>query len=510
MGEVYRARQIALDKKVALKVMHAALAADPSFADRFHQEARAASRLDHPNSIRVIDFGEEPDGLTYIAMEYVEGSDLHDVIQDEWPLSAARIANILIQVASALAVAHDMGVVHRDLKPQNIMIVAGADEQGRRTDIVKVLDFGIAKLLHRSDSTAPNASKTTAGLIMGTPEYMSPEQGRGEPIDARTDIYSVGVILFELLTRSVPFSASSPLGTIVKHVTEEAPNPGELNPAVDVRLESICLKALRKEKDERYQTAGELRAALRSVLDEAPVSLDGHSALAATLVGVPGAETEPSSRRALSAPQESGLSRARAARAARAPARGEWLRWLGLVMLAGVIFSVTRVMVPWLRERDSPASTPPDVTMSPANATAASARTVPANTPHSVLATATANAQVNGAEAAPPGTVAGVAELPFQPSQASASVRVTNVTGSTDDAVKAALPLGSYKDCYRNELRRTKRRLAGHADLKVAFMSSGSFSSATGLASPELSKVGQCCAERGEPPRSRSSTRSSR
>jgi len=503
MGEVYKARQIALDKKIALKVMHAAVAGDPSFAERFHREAKAASRLDHPNSIRVIDFGEEPDGLTYIAMEYVEGRDLHDVIQKEWPLSGERVANILIQATSALAVAHDMGVVHRDLKPENIMVVAGTDEDGRPTDIVKVLDFGIAKIMDKSGGAGTaGGPKTTAGLVIGTPEYMSPEQGRGEPIDTRADIYSIGVILFELLTGQVPFSAETPIGTVVKHLTDEPPVPSGLNPAIDRRLEAICLKAMQKKRDERYQNARELRAALRAVVDEPPSSVSVMpAAVAPTMIGMP--EAPPT--RILSAPQ---ASRAATAHVASAPAKAAaWPRWVGLALLAAAIFGGTRFVVSWLHDRDSPPSPIASATASaallhePGPDTAATAVTVvdpattagastvsphavPQGTPHSVPTTAPPNTT-----AVPP------SEPAFQPSQGNAAVRVANVTGASEEAVKAALPLGSYRACYQDELRRTKKRIEGHADLKVAFKSSGSFSTAQGLAPPDLSKVGQCCAD---------------
>ena len=206
---------------------------DPTFAARFQREAKAASRLNHPNSIQVLDFGAEPDGLLYIAMEYLDGRSLHHVLRDEWPLAPARVADILMQTLAALAVAHDMGVVHRDLKPENMMILSGTDDDGRPKDIVKVCDFGIAKITDprayrghgERDSEGP---VTTAGFLVGTPEYMSPEQGRGEKLDPRSDLYSVGVILFEMLTRRVPFEAENAIGVVLKHITEEPPKPSRL------------------------------------------------------------------------------------------------------------------------------------------------------------------------------------------------------------------------------------------------------------------------------------------
>src|SRR5262249_5216034 len=163
-----------------------------------HREAKAASRLNHPNSMQVIDFGAEPDGLLYIAMEYLDGRSLHRTLREEGALAPARIADILMQTLAALAVAHDMGVVHRDLKPEKVMVLRGTDDDGRPRDIVKVCDFGIAKITDSraygpADRPGSNGPVTTAGFLVGTPEYMSPEQGKGEPLDARSDLYSVGV-----------------------------------------------------------------------------------------------------------------------------------------------------------------------------------------------------------------------------------------------------------------------------------------------------------------------------
>jgi serine/threonine-protein kinase len=277
MGAVFRARQVALEKTIAIKVMHGEHAADPAFAARFHREAKAASRLNHQNSIQVIDFGAEPDGLLYIAMEYLDGRSLHSILREQWPLPPSRVADILMQTLAALAVAHDLGVVHRDLKPENVMILQGTDDDGRPKDIVKVCDFGIAKITDprayrgsgERDSEGP---VTTAGFLVGTPEYMSPEQGRGEKLDHRSDLYSVGVILFEMLTRRVPFDAENAIGILLKHITEEPPVPSQLVSGIDPRLEAIALRALRKFREERFQNARDMRAELRVVTDRAGVT----------------------------------------------------------------------------------------------------------------------------------------------------------------------------------------------------------------------------------------------
>ena len=271
MGAVYRARQIALDKTVAVKIMHRGLLADPTFATRFHREAKAASRLDHPHSIRILDFGEEPDGLLYIAMDYLDGRDLLRVIQEDWPLQPWRAVQILSQVLSALAVAHDMGILHRDLKPENIMVLRNVNDDGSPADVVKVLDFGIAKITDGRDSDRPPVSSTyaklsTGGMLVGTPAYMSPEQAQGEPLDARSDLYSVGVILYQMLTMCLPFEAASAVGLLLKHVHEKPPAPSSVSSAVHPGLEAACLKAMSKQRKDRYPNAREMRAALRAAI----------------------------------------------------------------------------------------------------------------------------------------------------------------------------------------------------------------------------------------------------
>ena len=276
MGAVYKARQVALDKAIAIKVMHKELATDHMFAARFHREAKAASRLDHPNSIRVMDFGAEPDGLLYIAMEYIEGRDLYKVIHEDWPLPKARVVEILSQALAALATAHEMGVIHRDLKPENIMMLRGKSDDGHETDVVKVCDFGIAKINEVDDEKAGprrGAKLTTQGVVVGTPEYMSPEQAKGEKLDARSDLYAMGVILYQLIVGRVPFEADTPLATVLKHVTDPPPPPSLHYPGVDKSLERIAMRALAKAREERYQSAREMRADLKASLDEVPATV---------------------------------------------------------------------------------------------------------------------------------------------------------------------------------------------------------------------------------------------
>jgi serine/threonine-protein kinase len=279
MGVVYRAKQVALDKMVALKVLSDELRGDPEFVMRFHTEARAASRLDHPNSTRVIDFGEEPDGLLYIAMELLEGRTLTEVLDQEWPLPPARAAAIMTQVLSAVGAAHSMKILHRDLKPDNIVILEGRDDEDRPIDVVKVCDFGIAKLEGLAEPTE-GASKhvahdakinaTRAGVIIGTPQYMSPEQARGEKLDVRSDLYAVGVVLYEILTRRAPFDEGTSAEVLYKHTAVEPTKPSALYPNVDAHLEQVCLRALKKSPDDRWPNAREMRTALRPILDTSP------------------------------------------------------------------------------------------------------------------------------------------------------------------------------------------------------------------------------------------------
>lgn len=201
MGRVYKATQLALDKPVVLKVLRQALLSDERTVARFQREAKAASRLNHPNSISVLDYGRAEDGALYIAMEYVQGKDLHHILSREWPLPEARVIRIMAQVLSALADAHSASVIHRDLKPENIMV----EQRRGETDFVKVLDFGIAKIVDSTGDEGP--ALTRAGFVCGTPEYMSPEQARGAQLDHRSDLYAVGVILYQLTSgccRSTP------------------------------------------------------------------------------------------------------------------------------------------------------------------------------------------------------------------------------------------------------------------------------------------------------------------
>jgi len=261
MGKVYKATQLALDKPVVLKVLHSTLLSDDRTVQRFQREAKAASRLNHPNSINVLDFGQAEDKSMYIAMEFVSGKDLHHTLTKEWPLAEARVVKIVNQVLSALADAHGAGVIHRDLKPENIML----EQRRNDPDFVKVLDFGIAKIQDSTGEEGP--ALTRAGFVCGTPEYMSPEQARGGVIDQRSDLYAVGVILYQLVTGRLPFESDSAVGFATKHLTEEPLPPTQKRPEAKVSpgMEQLIMRSLAKDPNDRPQDAEQFRAELNSL-----------------------------------------------------------------------------------------------------------------------------------------------------------------------------------------------------------------------------------------------------
>ncbi|MCY1044739.1 serine/threonine-protein kinase [Corallococcus sp. bb12-1] len=260
MGKVYRARQLALDKVVVLKVLRHTLLSDERTVARFQREAKAASRLNHPNSISVLDFGQADDGALFIAMEYVSGQDLHQILSREWPLGEARVVRIAVQILNALSDAHGAGVIHRDLKPENIMV----EQRRNEPDFVKVLDFGIAKITDVQDE---GPALTRAGFVCGTPEYMSPEQARGAVLDYRSDLYAVGVILYQLITGLLPFESDSAVGFATKHLTEEPPPPSRRRPEARISpgMERLILRVLSKDPDDRPANAAAFKAELLAV-----------------------------------------------------------------------------------------------------------------------------------------------------------------------------------------------------------------------------------------------------
>jgi serine/threonine protein kinase len=266
MGRVYCAEQVTLGRTVAVKVVHPHLAHDEMTAARFLNEARAASRLAHPNSVSIFDFGRTTDGHAYIVMEFLRGKDLSHVAHAEGPLSTKRIVGVLKQTLAALQEAHALGIVHRDLKPENIVL----EPLRSGSDFVKVVDFGLAKILQADTPESGGRVLTRPGIVCGTPEYMSPEHARGDPLDGRSDLYALGVVLFELLTGQVPFSSDSPTKTLLMHLTEQPPDPRTVAPdrSISQAMADVVATTLAKSREERFQDAQALSDALERALAE--------------------------------------------------------------------------------------------------------------------------------------------------------------------------------------------------------------------------------------------------
>jgi len=289
MSEVHLARDVRLHRDVAVKVLRADLARDPSFYLRFRREAQNAAALNHPSIVAVYDTGEAetPTGpLPYIVMEYVDGVTLRDIVHTDGPLTPRRAIEIIADACQALNFSHQNGIIHRDVKPANIMISS--------TNAVKVMDFGIARAI------ADSSSVTQTAAVIGTAQYLSPEQARGDPVDARSDVYSLGCVLYEILTGEPPFTGDSPVSVAYQHVREDPIPPSERHEGISSDLDAVVLKALAKNPENRYQTAAEMRADLVRVHNgetpEAPKVLTGaerNSMFSSTAANVGGPRTDP-------------------------------------------------------------------------------------------------------------------------------------------------------------------------------------------------------------------------
>jgi len=249
MATVYKAYQPSLDRYIAMKILPPQLSLESGFSKRFRREAHSVAKLEHPHILAVHDFGQEED-LSYIVMPYVDAGTLKDLMGQ--PLDPLQIVDLISQIAEALDYAHQHGIVHRDIKPSNVLLDRG--------EWVLLTDFGLARMMESSEQI------TATGVGVGTPDYMSPEQGKGEKFDHRSDVYSLGIVLYEMLTGGVPFHAETPMAVVLKHIYEPLPLPREINPEIPKGVERVVLKALAKAPDDRYQTAGDLAQALQTAI----------------------------------------------------------------------------------------------------------------------------------------------------------------------------------------------------------------------------------------------------
>jgi eukaryotic-like serine/threonine-protein kinase len=305
MGQVWLAEHVKMGRKSALKVMHPSMGADADAISRFNREATNASRVSHPNVCAIYDFGETPEGMIWLAMEYVDGEPLTRVIERSGALPAPRAAELVRQTAAALAAAHELGIVHRDLKPDNIMVARGRDG----ADVVKVVDFGIAKA-----AAADVQQVTRTGLVVGTPEYMSPEQLAGDRVDARSDIYALGLVAFTMLTGALPFPSRTVQEAMIMRLTERPRTLAEMRPGVDwpAALQRALDRALARDAAERPASAADFAAELRSAADampEAALAVAGTRAMSAP--AATGAEPLPATRVSPAAPRPASAADAR-------------------------------------------------------------------------------------------------------------------------------------------------------------------------------------------------------
>ena len=271
MGVVYKARQMSIDRVIALKMLNAQMQGDQTWVQRFYNEAKACSRLQHPNTIRMFDFGQTQDGRLFMTMEFLDGVSLRDALQ-KGPIAPQRVVKILIQCCASLAEAHSIGIIHRDIKPDNVFLLNMAGSP----DFVKLLDFSVAKLLEG------DRMKTQAGVVFGTPQYMSPEQGRGLPLDARSDLYALGILAFEMLTGNVPFHDDNPMTVIQMHLHGQVPPMAD---SIPYSVQAVVRRAMEKDPARRYQSAGEMMQACQQVFAELNQS-GGVQTKAADLLGI--------------------------------------------------------------------------------------------------------------------------------------------------------------------------------------------------------------------------------
>ncbi|MDX2184250.1 MAG: protein kinase [Gemmatimonadaceae bacterium] len=338
MGQVYLAEHVKMGRKSAVKVMHSSMNADPDAVSRFNREASNASRINHPNVCAIYDFGETPEGVIYLAMEFIEGKPLTDIIEEAGALPPARAGEITRQAADALTVAHDLGIVHRDLKPDNIMVTRTREG----ADLVKVVDFGIAKA---GNNEAQKVTKT--GLVVGTPEYMSPEQLAGDKLDGRSDLYSLGLVTYNCLTGTLPFKSESAQEAMIMRLTDSPRPLATVRPDIawPASLQAVMDRVLARDARDRYATASEYARDLVRAIAEMPQ--DAGADAGTMVMAAPGKVASataaptaaiPATRVASAADRKSPAPAAAAAPAAPPPTKSSPMPMIvGAVVLVGAI-----------------------------------------------------------------------------------------------------------------------------------------------------------------------------
>ncbi len=447
MGVVYKAEQRlgSTLRKVAVKTLHAELSRDPSITARFHREVGTVAQLEHPNTVRVYDFGSTDDGTLYIAMEFLDGKPLNRVIETEGPLEPRRVAHLIRQVAGSLDEAHRQGIVHRDLKPENVLLIERAGEK----DVVKLVDFGIAARTESADREKEQ-KLTQQGMVLGTPPYMSPEQFTGKHLDARSDVYSLGIMAYEMLTGQLPFQADTPWQWATHHMTSQPRSFDELPSGSQVpeALRRTVLKALAKDPRERQSSAGQFYAEFA-----AGVGNVGSQAPKAGVVAAPRTEAMPGGAPFAMAPTEGMQIPPAVAVPAMAsppvalppaPPRERSAGGRGLIYglsAAGAGLLVTMVVVALTSRRGEDPAAPLDLTASSSNAPAASG---PLPTEEPVLEPdppSSAAPDVEDSKPARPKPATPTKQTPTKPAAASPSQTGTMPSPAVSPPAPAAAPV---------------------------------------------------------------------